>query len=265
MSATTPAVPTLADILAVIEMASEKFNKDLDKSREEYDRRMKEEAAKRDASAAEFDRRLKEEAAKREAEAAKREEERKAEAALRAVESAKREAEATKRAEELAAWQKEWREQSGHLNKKLGTLDHNIGEFSENMIINGLVKKFEELGHETTGQAPHRKFRSSKSKDVAGEIDFLYESTDTIILLEIKTTLEVEDVKEHIERLEKYRQYVEDEEESKKTKSIIGAVHGALVKGGAREFALNKGLYVVEHSGDSIQIVKSDKREVRKW
>ena len=258
MSATTPAVPTLADILAVIEMASEKFNKDLDKSREEYDRRMKEEAAKRDASAAEFDRRLKEEAAKREAEAAKRE----AEAAKREEE---RKAEAAKRAEELAAWQKEWREQSGHLNKKLGTLDHNIGEFSENMIINGLVKKFEELGHETTGQAPHRKFRSSKSKDVAGEIDFLYESTDTIILLEIKTTLEVEDVKEHIERLEKYRQYVEDEEESKKTKSIIGAVHGALVKGGAREFALNKGLYVVEHSGDSIQIVKSDKREVRKW
>jgi len=226
-------MPTLADIIAVFDRIS--------KNSEEFDRRMKEEAAKRAEEEAKRDAKRAEEEAKRDAK--------------RAEEEARRDA-------EFESWRKEWKEQSKALYKKVGTLDYNIGEFSENMIRNGLSKKFKKLGYPEKRTSFDVSFRIPGSHEIASEIDFLYESTDTVILVEFKTTLAIEDVKKHIDRIEKYRLCIDADGDKR---AIMGAVHGAVVGKGANEFALESGLYVLEHSGNSIQIIEPGKGKLRKW
>jgi len=70
------------------------------------------------------------------------------------------------------------------------------------------------------------------------------------ILIEVKTTLETKDVHKHIERLTKFRRYID-------TKGIdqrhfIGAVAGAVIEGEAEEVAHENGMYVIVQSGKAV-------------
>ncbi|MCL2625135.1 MAG: PD-(D/E)XK nuclease family protein, partial [Planctomycetaceae bacterium] len=56
-----------------------------------------------------------------------------------------------------------------------------------------------------------------------GEIDLLLEDGDIAILIEAKTTLKMDDVREHIERLEKYRRHIDSNGNGEK-RCYIGAV-----------------------------------------
>jgi len=285
MSSSTPVMPTMADIMALIDRLVTRLSEGL---REDYDKFLAKEDARRAEENARREKERAEENARREAElakeAARREKERTEENARReaelakeatrkekerAEESVRREKERTEEntrraanAEELREWREEWKDQSKKLHKKMGTLDHNIGKFSENITVNGLKKKFEELGYPHEDSDVHIPFVIPGSRGISSEIDYLYESTDAIILVEFKAALEVEDVKKHMERIEKYRRCINAAGDNRK---IMGAVHGAVVGEGAREFSLENGLYVVEHSGDSIQIIEPEKEKLKKW
>jgi len=89
-----------------------------------------------------------------------------------------------------------------------------------------------------------------------GEIDLLLDDGPIGILIEVKTTLKTDDVREHIERIGKYRRYAEEKGFGGQRR-FIGAVAGALVSKETAKFAQDNGMYVIVQSGDAIEIVAS--------
>ena len=154
---------------------------------------------------------------------------------------------------EVAERQKKTDEQMKKTDKKIGFLSARVGQIVENMVAGNIVDKFQVFGYEVTECCPHRSFKNKKL-GIAGEIDLFLDNGDIAILIEVKTTLETADVREHIGRLQKYRRFV-DARGSGNMKRYIGAVAGGVVKNEAAEFAQENGLYVIVQSGEAVDII----------
>jgi hypothetical protein len=144
-------------------------------------------------------------------------------------------------------------EQMKETHKKISALGSRIGEIVESMVAGNIVDKFQKLGYDVTGCSPRKSFRY-KELGLSGEIDLLLDDGDVAILIEVKTTLETADIREHIERLEKYRRYADARGIGDKRR-FIGAVAGAVVSDDAAQFALESGMYVIVQSGEAVEIV----------
>ena len=137
-------------------------------------------------------------------------------------------------------------------NRQIAALGSRIGQVIEGMVKGKIVAKFQALGYEVT-QCYRNKYFEYKKLGIRGEIDFFLENGEIAILIEVKTTLETADVRDHIERLEKYRRYTDATSGDKRR--LIGAVAGAVVTDEAEKFAQQNGMYVIVQSGDAVEIV----------
>jgi RecB family endonuclease NucS len=149
-------------------------------------------------------------------------------------------------------------------DRKLGKLGGRIGDIVEHMIQENIVEKFQTLGYNVTRLSRNTKFMTPE-RVVLGEIDLLLVDGNTDILIEVRTTLEITDVKEHIEKMKKYRKYIDDKGDEK-PKRYVGAVAGAVVRENAMEFAHKKGMYVIVQSGEAVEIAPLPKNfRVKEW
>jgi len=138
-------------------------------------------------------------------------------------------------------------------NRKISALGSRIGEIVESMVKGNIVAKFRTFNYDVT-QYGRNIFFENKKLGIRGEIDLFLEDGDIAILIEVKTTLETADVRKHIERLEKYRRYI-DAKDSGDKRRFIGAVAGAVVTEEAADFAQQNGMYVIVQSGKAVEIV----------
>ena len=140
------------------------------------------------------------------------------------------------------------------LTKNVGGINHTLGKWSEEMVAAQLWEKFDVFGYEFTKGGPREKFRENKK--IIAEVDVFLENGDFVMAVETKVELEPKDVDEHIERIKKVRQYMNRRNDNR---IIVGAMAGAIVSDSARDYTLNKGLYVIKQSGESIALVKPPK------
>jgi hypothetical protein len=130
------------------------------------------------------------------------------------------------------------------------------------MVEGDIFGKFEKLGYHFTGCTRRYKFKNNKL-DIKGEIDFFLEDGETAMLVEVKTTLEIEDITHHFERMKKYCRYADAKGDKRE---LIAAVAGAVVSEKVQEFAHQNGMYVIVQSGDAVKIVKPPKGfQVKEW
>jgi len=147
---------------------------------------------------------------------------------------------------------------------KISALGSRIGEIVENMIGGDIVPQFQALGYDVTAYSRNKIFGKEGAAN-SGEIDLILEDGDISILIEVKTTLKTADVLEHIERLEKYRRFIDAKGNSDKRR-FIGAVAGAVVEKNVAAFAQKHGLYVIVQSGRAVEIIPPPKGfRVKKW
>ena len=71
------------------------------------------------------------------------------------------------------------------------------------------------------------------------------------MLVEVKTKLTTEDVKEHIKRIEKIRKYADLHGDKR---IFLGAVAGVVMTSNVKRYALKQGFYVIEPSGETFNI-----------
>ena len=142
---------------------------------------------------------------------------------------------------------------SKETEKKISDLGSRIGEIVEHMVAGNIVAKFQAFGYQVTDCSRNKTFKNEEL-GFSGEIDLLLEDGDIAILIEVKTTLVVSDVRKHIVRLEKYRQHIDSKGNGVKRR-FIGAVAGAVVKDDAVKFAWKKGMYVIVQSGEAVEII----------
>ena len=148
-------------------------------------------------------------------------------------------------------------------NKKISELGSRIGEIVENMLGGRILDKFHALGYEVDDYTRNHSFRLSKL-GIKGEIDLILHNGDISILIEVKTTLDVADVRQHVERIDKYRTYADARWGD--TTRYIGAVAGAVVEEKVVDFAHENGLYTIVQSGEGVEIVEVPKDfQARVW
>jgi hypothetical protein len=81
--------------------------------------------------------------------------------------------------------------------------------------------------------------------------------------VEVKTNLTVEDIDEHLVRIEKIRGYLDKRKDKRK---LVGAVAGGIVDENVLKYAFKKGLYVLVPSGKSIALAELPEGfKVREW
>jgi len=150
----------------------------------------------------------------------------------------------------VAERQEKTDQQIERTSKKVEALGSRIGEIVENMIGGDIVGQFQALNIAIKSHSRNKTF-GTRGTSESGEIDVFLENGDLVILIEVKTRLTDDDVREHVERLEKYRRYGDDK------RRILGAVAGAVVSDDVIKFAHRQGLYVIVQSGEAVEIIAS--------
>jgi uncharacterized coiled-coil protein SlyX len=138
-------------------------------------------------------------------------------------------------------------------NEAVGSLSNKVGAMVEKLVGEGnLVDQFRELGVKVKTHSRHKVFGTEETPE-RGEIDLFMEDGDVAILVEVKTTLKRDHVIAHIERLEKYRRFVDADGNS--GKRFIGAVAGTVIAENVINFAHDNGMYVIIQSARAVEIL----------
>ena len=149
----------------------------------------------------------------------------------------------------------ETREQMKETDRKISKLGSRIGQLIEQLTASNILEKFNSLGYKFTRVSRNHIIEDGKGRFLA-EIDLLLEDGECAMVVEVKSLLALSDVKEHQKRLKTIRSYADTHNDKRK---YAGAVTGALINKNAREAALECGMYVVEQSGDTVQIKAPEK------
>jgi hypothetical protein len=146
-------------------------------------------------------------------------------------------------------------------HRQLGELGRKFGSTVEHLVAPNLVKKFNAFGFNFTKYGPNLAI-SDKSRNIAAEVDIFLENGDCAIAVEVKAQLKIDDIKEHVERMETLRRYASARQDTRK---FYGAVAGAIIHDSVREYALKTGFFVVSQSGDTMKINVPKGFKPRAW
>ncbi|MDR2210787.1 MAG: hypothetical protein LBO65_04875 [Spirochaetaceae bacterium] len=144
-------------------------------------------------------------------------------------------------------------------DRKISRLGSRIGDLIEHLTAANILEQFKEQGYEFTRISRNNKLKGPQNQTVA-EIDILLENGGFAMVVEVKSLLTLADVKDHIKRMETIRQYADSHRDGRK---YVSSVSGALIEDEARSFALNRGIYVIEHTGDTVHIIAPQR--VQTW
>ncbi len=135
------------------------------------------------------------------------------------------------------------------LNKLIG----NWGRLIEALVSPSTIRLFQEWGFDAVGVNERMKTTLKDGRTI--EIDAMVHNTDALILIEIKTTLHVSDVNEHIEkRLNHFHEFYPEY----RHKKIFGAVAFITSDEQAERYAYKKGLFVLTLSGEGMTKILND-------
>ncbi|MBF0592861.1 MAG: DUF3782 domain-containing protein [Nitrospirae bacterium] len=219
----------------------------------EANRRIEQEAKERQ------ERDAKEEKEKQEKEAreAKERQEEKEKKAREAKERQEKEAKKEKEAKAYEARMQRSERIAERANMAVSNLSDKWGEFVEGMVWPAVVRLFKRRGIKVDHIS---RYVERKSGNCGIEIDILAVNGEYVIAIEVKSTLLIKDIKDHIQRLKKFRLLFKEYENRK----LIGAVAGIVIKEGSYKFAYDNGMFVIGQSGDSVKFL-NDKEFVPRY
>ena len=132
------------------------------------------------------------------------------------------------------------------------------GMFVEGLIIPAAERLFKERG--IVVNQVHQRVKARRNGDVM-EIDILALNGEYVVLIEAKSTLKVEDVKEYIERLESFKKFFPEYQGLK----VVGAVGGIVIDEESDKYAYRNGLFVIGESGETVVILNNMKFKPKVW
>ncbi|MDK2896868.1 MAG: hypothetical protein PWP04_988 [Candidatus Atribacteria bacterium] len=166
--------------------------------------------------------------------------------------------ETDKRMRETDERMKETDKKIEKLSESVQALTGKWGKFVESLVVPALPKMLGERGIEV--DRIFQRVRAQKEgKEM--EVDILAVDTEYAVLVEAKSTLKVEDVREHIERLDSFKEFFPEYRDRK----VAGAVAGIVIEEDADKFAYRQGLFVITQTGETAQILNDDSFQPRLW
>ena len=143
------------------------------------------------------------------------------------------------------------RESQAETDRQMGGLSNRFGEMVEYMVMPNLLDRFRELNFVFTKVYPDSVIRDENNKVIA-EIDITLENGDKVMLAEVKSRPTIEDVKDHVRRMNIVRSYADSRNDKRK---YLGTIGGMVVKDNVKQFAFKNGFYVAEPSGETFNIL----------
>jgi hypothetical protein len=113
----------------------------------------------------------------------------------------------------------------------------------EFMVRQNLIKEFREKGFIFTKVYPHA-FIEDKTNLLSEECDITLENNDTVMIVDVIPVPSVEDIGNHVQRLKKIRTYAYINGDNR---TFLGSIAVMSIKDSERDFALNSGIFVIEH------------------
>ena len=160
--------------------------------------------------------------------------------------------------EQIAATGRQMKE----TDKKVGELTNRFGDMVEHMVVPNLLDRFRALGFVFEAASQNFKVRDQKN-DLFFEVDALLQNGDKVMVVEIKSSPSVEDIADHVRRMEKIRRYADLRSDPRK---YLGAIAGVVVSDSVQNKALKNGFFVLVPSGDTFTIIKPEgKYRVKEW
>jgi hypothetical protein len=181
------------------------------------------------------------------------------ETAQQMKETDRRMEETDRRLKENAWRQAETDRQMKETDRRLGKLTNRFGEVIEYMIVPNLVAKFRDLGFEFT-KANRGTEIVDRKHDIILEVDAFLENGDKVMIVEIKSKPNTDDVDAHAGKMEKLRKYADLRGDKR---GYLGAIAGVVVSESLSVYALKNGFYVIEPSGDTFNIIEP--KGPREW
>ena len=163
---------------------------------------------------------------------------------------------ARRQEEDRERWEKERKE----LNRRMGDLGSRFGELVEHLVVPGMEERFGELGFHFSKISNRQKI--VENKQAIAEIDLLMENSECIVAVEVKSKPDLDDIREHAEKLEKLRAWHDKNGDRRR---IFGAVAAAIFTEGARQAALKAGFYVVVQAGDTMRLDMPEGFKPKAW
>lgn len=153
---------------------------------------------------------------------------------------------------------KKMEKQFQQTDAKIDALTGKWGRFVEGLVAPAAERLFKKKGIQVMRIYPRAKARLNGS---TLEIDILAVGPEHAILIEVKSTLSVDDVKEHVQNLPKFKMFFPEYADRK----LLGAVAGIVIEEGVDRYAYQQGLFVIGQSGKSVRILNDDKFQPKEW
>ncbi|MBF0161010.1 MAG: DUF3782 domain-containing protein [Magnetococcales bacterium] len=138
-------------------------------------------------------------------------------------------------------------------------LGNRLGEFVEGLVAPACKSLFAERG------IPVHKVSRRVEADLPGnrhmEIDLFVVNGDAVVLVEVKSKLAVDDVREHLQRMAEFKAFFPEYADRR----AVGAVAAMIIEEGVGRFAMNKGLFVIEQAGDTLRMANEEGFEPHIW
>jgi len=143
-------------------------------------------------------------------------------------------------------------------NKQVIGITSRWGEFVENLVRPAAVRMFHKKGIEV-----HFTALRVEAQDENGsiEIDVLAENTNEVVAIEVKSHLEVRDVKRFLITLDRFKQALPKYQSYK----LYGAIAGIKVDERADEYATQEGLFLIKPSGNTVAIANGQDFVAKTW
>lgn len=146
------------------------------------------------------------------------------------------------------------------VSEDLGRLGNRLGEFVEYLIKPALVKLFQARGIEV--HSVHRDIEANNpTLNLAMQVDLLVVNALICILVEVKSHLSVDDVNEHLERMEKFKPLFSEYQNHQ----IMGTVAGMVMADDVAKYAYRKGFFVIGQKGETAVILNDVKFNPAVW
>ncbi|WP_430014017.1 DUF3782 domain-containing protein [Microcystis ichthyoblabe FBCC-A1114] len=144
------------------------------------------------------------------------------------------------------------------LSQEIGNLGGKWGRFVENMVAPACETLF------LNRQIPVHQVSQRVRKRLDGktlEIDVLVTNENHVLVVEVKSSLSVDDVKELINNLTEFRQFFPEYNH----KQLYGAVAGIEIEEGADKYAYRQGLFVLAQRGENVAILNDTDFQPKTW
>jgi hypothetical protein len=163
-----------------------------------------------------------------------------------------------KELEDIRKIQKETGREIKAVSVSIDRLCNRLSEFVEEAVRPAAIRLFRERGidvHEV-----HRNVNTKRNGEGL-EIDLLVVNDNDMVVIECKSNLSIDDVNEHLDRLEKVKRLMPRYE----TCRLSGAVAGMVIADNVADYAIRKGLYVIGQNGDHLELRNESAFVAKHW